>query len=140
MMTVSNLRASNSSSTDFMENLAAYWALQPYDSFNEEVLESTNSSTTAANLYSREKKITSLNFETIISQLNSEEPYVFVIINSADYKKNKSKLCKTLMVRNTGRAGASHPCTTRFPYAVGHIRCRFLWHRGIPPENGTQAV
>lgn len=91
MMTVSNLRASNSSSTNFMENLAAYWALQPYDSFNEEVLESTNSSTTAANLYSREKKITSLNFETIISQLNSEEPYVFVIINSADYKKNKSK-------------------------------------------------
>ena len=91
MMALSNLGASNSSSTDFMTNLASYWALTPYDSFTEDVLELTNKSSTAANLYSQEQKIAGLNFEEIIAKLQSEEPYVFVIINSADYKKNKAK-------------------------------------------------
>ena len=91
MMAVSNLGASNSSSTDFMTNLASYWALEPFDSFTEEVLEETQKSSTAANLYSQEQKIADIKFETIISKLESEEPYVFVIINSADYKKNKAK-------------------------------------------------
>ena len=91
MMAVSNLGASNSSSTDFMTNLASYWAIEPFDSFTEEVLEETQKSSTAANLYSQEQKIADIKFETIISKLESEEPYVFVIINSADYKKNKTK-------------------------------------------------
>jgi zinc protease len=91
MMTVSNLQASNSSSTDFMTNLASYWALQPFDSFIEAVLEETNKSATAANLFSQEEKIASIEFQSIISKLEAEEPYIFVIINSADYKKNKAK-------------------------------------------------
>ena len=91
MMAVSNLSASNSSSTDFMTNLASYWSLVPYDSFIEEVLEETNKSSTAANLYSQEEKIASIQFEEIIQKLEAEEPYIFVIINSADYKKNKAK-------------------------------------------------
>ena len=91
MMTLSNLAASNSSSTDFMTNLASYWALQPYDSFIEDVLDQTIKSSTAANLYSQEEKITDLEFQTIISKLQAEEPFIFVIINSSDYKKNKAK-------------------------------------------------
>ena len=91
MMAVSNLGAGNSSSTDFMTNLASYWALEPFDSFTEEVLEETQKSSTAANLYSQEQKIADIKFEEILSKLESEEPYIFVIINSADYKKNKAK-------------------------------------------------
>ena len=91
MMAVSNLDASNSSSTDFMTNLASYWALSPYDSFTEDVLEETNKSSTAANLYSQEQKIADIQFEEIIAKLEAEEPYIFVIINSTDYKKNKAK-------------------------------------------------
>ena len=91
MMALSNIGASNSSSTDFMTNLASYWALQPYDSFTESVLDQTIKSSTAANLYSQEEKIAAITFEALISKLQAEEPYVFVIVNSADYKKNKSK-------------------------------------------------
>jgi zinc protease len=91
MMTASNFGASNSSSTDFMTNLASYWALQPQDSFLEDVLEETQKSVTARNLFSQEEKITSIDFETIISKLQAEDPYIFVIVNTDDFKKNKSK-------------------------------------------------
>ena len=91
MMTASNLSASNSSSTDFMTNLASYWALQPQDSFIEDVLEETQKSLTARNLFSQEEKITGIDFATIISKLEAEDPYIFVIINTDDFKKNKSK-------------------------------------------------
>ena len=91
MMAVSSLGAGNSSSSDFMTNLASYWALAPYDSFTEDVLELTNKSSVAANLYSQEQKIADIKFEEIIAKLEAEEPYIFVIINSADYKKNKAK-------------------------------------------------
>ena len=91
MMTASNLSASNSSSTDFMTNLASYWALQPQDSFIEDVLEETQKSLTARNLFSQEEKISGIDFATIISKLEAEDPYIFVIINTDDFKKNKSK-------------------------------------------------
>ena len=91
MLTASNLSASNSSSTDFMTNLASYWALEPDDSFIEDVLEEGQKSLTARNLFSKEEKITGIDFETIISKLQAEEPYIFVIINSDDFKKNKAK-------------------------------------------------
>ncbi len=90
-----NLEIKNSSSSDFMDKLSAYWAMQPYDAFYEEALEQDNtsisSSTTALSLYTRTQKISLLDFESLISKLNSEEPYIFVIINSSDYKKNKAK-------------------------------------------------
>ena len=60
MLTSSNLSASNSSSTDFMTNLASYWALQPQDSFIEDVLEETQKSLTARNLFSQEEKISGI--------------------------------------------------------------------------------
>ncbi len=91
MLTSSNLSASNSSSIDFMTNLASYWALQPQDSFIEDVLEETQKSLTARNLFSQEEKITGIDFATIISKLEAEDPYIFVIINTDDFKKNKSK-------------------------------------------------
>lgn len=93
---INNLSLINSSSTDFMSNLCAYWAMQPYDSFLEEVLDKneeqgSGSSTTALNLFSRSTKIEQLQHELLISKLQSEEPFIFVIINSGDYKKNKAK-------------------------------------------------
>lgn len=91
MLTSSNLSASNSSSTNFMTNLASYWALQPQDSFIEDVLEETQKSLTARNLFSQEEKITGIDLATIISKLEAEDPYIFVIINTDDFKKNKSK-------------------------------------------------
>ncbi len=91
MMTSSNLGITNSSSTDFMTNLASYWALEPQDSFIEDVLEETQKSVTARNLFSQEEKITAMDFATIISKLEAEDPYIFVIINTEDFKKNKSK-------------------------------------------------
>ncbi|MBO4533672.1 MAG: insulinase family protein [Treponema sp.] len=86
---INNLSLINSSSTDFMSNLCAYWAMQPYDSFMEEVLDTA--SVTALNLFSRSNKIEQLEHELLISKLQSEEPFIFVIINSSDYKKNKAK-------------------------------------------------
>ncbi len=88
---VNNLSLINSSSTDFMTSLASYWALQQYDSFIEDVLDSGELSTTAANLFSRSQKLSSINFDELISKLDSEAPFIFVIINSNDYKKNKAK-------------------------------------------------
>ena len=93
---INNLSLINSSSTDFMSNLCAYWAMMPYDSFLEEVLDKdeeqgSGNSTTALNLLSRSTKIQQLQHELLISKLQSEEPFIFVIINSSDYKKNKAK-------------------------------------------------
>ncbi len=91
-----NLMLLNSSSTDFMTNLASYWAMQPYDSFAEAELsdlsdENSCDSPTALNLFSRAGKISSLDFNLLLNRLSSEEPFIFVIINSDDYKKNKAK-------------------------------------------------
>jgi len=91
MMTVSNLSSSNSSSTDFMTNLASYWALEPEDSFIEEVLEESQKSLTAGNLFSKEEKIRGIDFATLLSKIQAEEPYIFVIINTEDFKKNQAK-------------------------------------------------
>ena len=90
-LAIANLSMSNSSSTDFMTNLASYWAMLQYDSFTEEVLDSGEASITAANLFSRSQKLSEIDFNSLISKLNSEQPFIFVIINSADYKKNKAK-------------------------------------------------
>lgn len=90
-LAVNNLSLINSSSTDFMTNLASYWALQPYDSFTEEILDSGNGSQIAANLFSRNQKLAEIDFESILTKLNSEEPFIFVIVNSSDYNKNKAK-------------------------------------------------
>ncbi|MBR6340872.1 MAG: insulinase family protein [Treponema sp.] len=88
---IANLSMLNSSSTDFMTNLAAYWALEQYDSFDEEVFDSALISTTAANLFSRSQKLAAIDYNFLLNKLDSEEAFVFVIINSADYKKNKAK-------------------------------------------------
>lgn len=88
-VSVNNLSLINSSSTDFMSNLASYWAIQPNDSFIEETLDQNNNSLTAQNLFSKAQKLEQIDFSSLIEKLSSEEPFVFVIINSDDYKKNK---------------------------------------------------
>lgn len=86
---VYNLSAINSSAVNFMENLSAYWATCPYDSLLEEVFDSPENSHTAANYFSRGQKFSAVSQEELITALSKEEPFVFIIINSNDYKKNK---------------------------------------------------
>ena len=91
-----NLDFMNSSSTDFMTALASYWAIQPYDSVSEASVEAITQkfqtdSATAVNLFSQGDKIAELDYKLLLSKLCAEEPFVFVLINSEDYKKNKAK-------------------------------------------------
>ena len=86
---VYNLSAVNSSAQNFMENLSAYWATCPYDSLLEEVFDSPEKSHTAANYFSRSQKFSAVSQEELISAVSMEEPFIFIIINSNDYKKNK---------------------------------------------------
>ncbi len=84
-----NLSLINSSSSDFMDNLAAYWAMAPYNSFTEQALDSTDKSLTAANYFAREENISQIDRDILLAKLNNEEPFIFIIINDADFKKNK---------------------------------------------------
>ena len=72
-----------------MDNLAAYWAMAPYNSFTEKALDSTDKSLTAANYFAREENISQIDRDALLSKLGSEEPFIFIIINDADFKKNK---------------------------------------------------
>lgn len=84
-----NLSFINSSSTSFMSSLASYWAMFPYDSYTEEAMDYAKGSPTAANLFYRNQKFVQLEQPAINEKLSAEEPFIFVIINSNDYKKNK---------------------------------------------------
>lgn len=83
----SNLKYINTSSDIFMENLSAYWALEQYQSFFESAVENPEKSITAASLMSADEKLNSVTLSKLADSLMSEEPYIFVIINSVDYKK-----------------------------------------------------
>ena len=83
-----SLNRSASVSKPLMENLSAFWAVQPYEIEQEE--DSDNYlSKTAELLMSRNRKLNEKNLSDAIYQLESEEPFIFVIINSKDYKANK---------------------------------------------------
>lgn len=84
-----NLSLINSSSSDFMAQLSAYWGTAQFDSFVETTFSDTTNSSTAENYFSRSQKLSNLQKDEILSKLLTEEPFVFVIINSSDFKKNK---------------------------------------------------
>ena len=84
-----NLSLINSSSSDFMENLSAYWGICNYDSFSETALDETEKSSVAANYFSRSQRLSAIQKDELISKLLAEDPFVFVIIHSSDFKKNK---------------------------------------------------
>lgn len=73
---------------DLMHTLADFWAVQPYAQNEEREFEDFKSITTAQ-LMSRPQKLYASSLSQTLTQLQSEEPFIFVIINSKDYKANK---------------------------------------------------
>ncbi len=73
---------------ELMHTLSDFWALQPYSQNEESDLEGFNSMT-AKQLMSRPQKLHASSLSETLIQLQSEEPFIFVILNSKDYKANK---------------------------------------------------
>ncbi len=71
-----------------METLSSFWALQPYYKAWECDTENY-SSQTVAQLMSRTQKLRENTLSQNLTKLKNEEPFIFVIINSKDYKANK---------------------------------------------------
>ena len=71
-----------------MQTLSEFWALQPYNQNDEVDLDNYNSQTTRE-LMNRPQKLRAKELSQSLTQLQSEEPFIFVIINSKDYKANK---------------------------------------------------
>lgn len=88
---VTQMNYYNNSSISFMENLAAFWAMNPYESFRIDSLTDEKKSITTEMFLSQIPKIQDVSLSTISYKLQTEEPFVFVIINSSDYKKNKKE-------------------------------------------------
>ena len=74
--------------SELMHTLVEFWAVQPYAQ-NEETEPEGFNSMTVAQLMSRPEKLHASTLSESLSQLQCEEPFVFVIINSKDYKANK---------------------------------------------------
>lgn len=83
-----SLNRTASLSSEFMKTLSEFWALQPYFQAEESKTEDYES-LTASLLMSRSQKLRSSTLTESLTRLQSEEPFIFVIINSKDYKANK---------------------------------------------------
>ncbi len=73
---------------ELMHTLSDFWSVQPYSQNEESDLEGFNSMT-AKQLMSRPQKLHASSLSESLIQLQSEEPFIFVILNSKDYKANK---------------------------------------------------
>lgn len=82
-----NLLSSNSSV--FMEKLSSYWAITDYSAFIDDTINYSANSITAQTLLSRKTKLKDETLYRLQTTLQNNDPYIFVIINSADYKANK---------------------------------------------------
>ena len=71
-----------------METLSSYWALEPYMTHTETDSEDYASKTTAS-MMERSEKLRSQTLSECLNIMEAETPFVFVIINSKDYKANK---------------------------------------------------
>ena len=71
-----------------METLSSFWALDPYMTHTETDSEEYDSQTTAF-MMDRSEKLRSQTLADCLSVMEAENPFVFVIINSKDYKANK---------------------------------------------------
>ena len=72
-----------------MTSLASFWALEPFYKENEADSELYPESKLTSLMMSRIQKISDFEVLPAIETLESEEPFVFVIINSKDFAKNK---------------------------------------------------
>ena len=71
-----------------MQTLSEFWALEPYYEGNETDIDDY-ASQTARRLMDRTQKLHSSSLSQTLQQFQSEDPFIFVIINSKDYKANK---------------------------------------------------
>ena len=71
-----------------MENLSSFWALQPYLQTEENDSEDY-ASPTAELMMNRSQKLRQNTLTESLAQLQSEQPFIFILINSKDYKANK---------------------------------------------------
>jgi len=78
-------------SQSLMTNLADFWTTLPYTAYKstEEIETLLPNSLTTAKMFSRINEISKTDYVSTLETIKTEEPFVFVIINSADYKKNK---------------------------------------------------
>lgn len=83
-----SLNRTASVSSEFMQTLSDFWALEPYHQ-NEETDIDDFSSQTARQLMNRPQKLHENSLSETLTKLQSEAPFIFVIINSKDYKANK---------------------------------------------------
>ncbi len=74
--------------SELMKTLSSFWAVQPYYAGQEANLEGFESQT-ALLLMSRNQKLHDKNLTESLVKLKTEEPFIFIIINSKDYKANK---------------------------------------------------
>lgn len=79
-----------------MENLSSFWALQPYIQpdfpINLQPQENDSeeyASPTTELMMNRSQKLRKNTLTESLAQLESEQPFIFILINSKDYKANK---------------------------------------------------
>lgn len=75
----------------FMDNLSSFWAGKNYYQINEEDTINYPNSITASMMMNRTNHLTQTNMDEIFQTLQSESPFVFVIINTKDYKPHQKE-------------------------------------------------
>ena len=78
-------------SVSLMNYLSSFWAIEPYYSYEEQDNIIYPNSSLANKMMNRVNKINETSLSTTLSSLQAENPFVFVIINSKDYKQNKKE-------------------------------------------------
>lgn len=82
-------------SSVFMDKLSLYWAIDMYSEITENTYEAPDNnnnkikSITVKNFLERERKIKNAKLKDVLETMTAESPYVFIIINTSDFKKNK---------------------------------------------------
>ena len=80
-------------SNTFMENLCTYWAIQEHNNVYE-TEENEITSYTAKQMLAQFEKCKNVDFEEFSNALKYEEPFVFIITNSKDFKNLKAEYKK----------------------------------------------
>lgn len=84
-----NLNYQSSNPALLMEKLTDFWPIQEYYQANEADFTEYPDSVITSIFKNRKEYIQNENYSTTLESINSEEPFVFVIINSKVYKNNK---------------------------------------------------
>lgn len=80
-----NFRETTANSTNFINSLAYFWAIDPLLSGNDE-----KEILLAQRLLSQPKKITSTDENSLKTSFENETPFIFVLVNTKNFKKYKS--------------------------------------------------